>query len=121
LQVADWLVKALLLAKLYLYVGSSLCVFVCVACLGFCISPPYVDLFCSSSEHLAIQSGDSVLPNYFHGDAIFSRCAAVIYAWVMYRRRFHQATGCLSKSGISAETCLPSRCSAAGGFQTVIC
>jgi hypothetical protein len=39
---------------------------------------------------------------------------------VMYRRRFYQATDCLSKAGISVETCLPSRCSAAGGFQTVI-
>jgi hypothetical protein len=67
------------------YAGSLAIVLPCVrlyvSCYGSCISPPYVVTFCPSSEHLVPRSRYSVLPNYFYGDAIFSRCVAVITAW----------------------------------------
>jgi hypothetical protein len=61
------------------YAGSLAMVLRCVRLYvrwyGSCISPSKV------SEHLVPWSHYSVLPNYFYGDAIFSRCVAVITAW----------------------------------------
>jgi hypothetical protein len=70
---------------LTLYAGSFPIVLRCVRLYerwyGSCISPPYVAALCPSSHHLVSRCRYCVLLSYFYGDAIFSRCVAMITAW----------------------------------------
>jgi hypothetical protein len=83
------------------------CVRLCVRWYGSCISPPEVAAFCPSRAHLVPQSRYSVLPNYFYGDAIFSRCVAVITAWSCIFMDFTKQEWCLRGNVFTVVTTMP--------------